>query len=206
LTDRSSRFLDRHLWREQSRELTQQIVLGYGIALLLIMVGAYKVFLKVGAWDAAWRTAMWLGVAAAAATIVTPLVWAWPQRLLRGVGNALGHILMSVVLTAVYFLAIWPVGALLRALKGTHPIYAWNPTPAAGMEGWSDKKFPYDLPASQRERGRSSRRTGLLKVLVFFARRGYVIFIPVLIVSVSFGIVLFFLKTSALAPFIYTLF
>ncbi len=207
MIEHAKNFLARRKLREESRALTQQLVLGFGIGFILLVVGAYKYFISVGAWDALWLGAMWAGGFSIAMTLMMPFVWRGLEGLLRKFGNWLGHGVMTAILTIVYFLLIWPVGALLRASKGQHPIYHWDVKPHTGMEGWLDKKLPHDLPGSgRRDDGVSRRRTGMVSVLVFFARRGHIIFLPLLLLLVSLGIALFFLQTSALAPFIYTLF
>ena len=55
-------------------------------------------------------------------------------------------------------------------------------------------------------RGKPSLTRRFLTVLQFFARRGHYIFLPTLVVLLALGLVLFFVKSSVLAPFIYTLF
>jgi hypothetical protein len=205
LTDRRVDFLTARRWREESRQLTQQLVLGYGIGFLLIGAGAYKYFMSVGAWDAMWQFAMGAGALSVLLTLVVPSVWRAPEAVLRIVGNLVGHRVFGAVLAVFYFVGIWPVGALMRATRGTHPIYIWKEQPPADMEGWKDKRLPFDIPQDGAG-GLGRKRTSLYSVLSFFVRRGYVIFVPILLILVSLGIALFFLQTSALAPFIYTLF
>lgn len=202
MTEQRENFLVRRKSREASKALTQQLVLGFGIGLILLAFGAYKYFVSIGVWDTLWYAAMVAGAVLIALTWIAPFLWRGLESGIRAFGNFVGHGVMTVILTLFYFLLIWPVGAFLRATKGQHPIYTWQGVPSANMEGWSDKKLPYDLSTSTA----NSRRTGILKVLVFFVRSGRVIFLPVLLLLVSLGIALFFLKTSALAPFIYTLF
>ncbi|WP_054773630.1 DUF5989 family protein [Methylogaea oryzae] len=194
-------FLARRRFRESSRELTQLLVLGFGISFILMGVGAYKYFIVIGAWDALWKAAMWGGVAALLVTLIVPYFWLLPERVLRKFGNWVGHGLMKIILVAVYYGLIWPVGAIMRSRRGTHPLYAWGAQPTEGMEGWHGKTLPYDVA---NEAG--SGNLGLYKVLLFFVRQGHFLLLPVLIVLISLGVALFFLQTSALAPFIYTLF
>lgn len=199
-------FLARKRLREQSRELTQHLVLGFGLGLILLFLGAYKYYISIEAWDVLWKVSIGFGAGAILGTLLFPSIWRGPEALLRRFGNWVGHALMKVLLAGTYFVFIWPVGVLLRATKGTTPIYEWGSIPPKGMEGWHEKKLPYDLPDTSGVDASKGGRTGFLKVLVFFVRRGHIIFIPVLILLVSLGIALFFLQTSALAPFIYTLF
>jgi hypothetical protein len=199
--------LERRALRAASRELTQMLVLGYTLGLASLGLGLYKFYIAQEAWDTFWLAVAWAGAVEVLATLVTPLVWRGPERVLRRIGNWLGGKIMAAILALVYFAFFWPVGALLRAIQGSHPIYTWESAATSGMEGWRDKVLPADLVCAQDASGRRGRRRlGLFSVLAFFVRRGHFFLIPALLVLVSIGIALFFLQTSALAPFIYTLF
>ena len=187
--------------------LTQLLVLGYGIGLVALAVGMYRYFIVSGGRSIQWSALAWLGAAVMLVTLVAPFAWQRPEELLRRIGNWLGHRMMIALLVPVYFLLFWPVGALLRAWKGSQPLYEWDGSAAPDMEGWRSKEFPPDVStAHARSRDTRKRRTSYFGVLAYFARRGHLLLIPVLVVIVSLGIALFFLQTSALAPFIYTLF
>lgn len=191
--------------RAASRRLTQLLVFGYGIGAIVLAIGSYNyLFAAAGRTPASKATAI-AGAALLLLTLAAPFAWALPERLLRRAGNWIGHGAMTIVLVIVYFAFFWPVGALLRRLKGPDPVYEWRILPPPGMEGWRTKELPPDV-ASADAPGRGPGRIGLFTVLAFFARRGHYLLIPALLVLVSLGIALFFLQTSALAPFIYTLF
>ncbi|MCX7099264.1 MAG: DUF5989 family protein [Methylococcales bacterium] len=200
-------FLARKQARAASRELTQMLVLGLGIGFIALGLGCYKYFLVQDANNTLWYFIAWFGGFAILATLIYPFIWFGVEQVLRKLGNWLGHKLMTAILVVVYYAFFWPVGALLRATQGTHPIYGWDGQITPNMQGWHNKELPADIAAAVAQRGSSKKRQiGLFKVLVFFARRGHYFLIPVLIVLVSIGIALFFLQTSVLAPFIYTLF
>lgn len=204
MTESREGFLARQRLREASRELTQHLVLGYGIGLLLAGFGSYKHFLDPAATSRAWALVALAGGVAMATTLVLPSAWGSLEGAIRVFGNWVGHRLMGAILALAYFGIVWPVGALLRARRGAHPIYEWQDGARPAMEGWRDKGLPYDLP--RHGEGPARGRIGLFKVVLFFARRGYLVFVPLVVILASLGIALFFLQTSALAPFIYTLF
>jgi hypothetical protein len=205
LTEPTGTYLARRGLRAASRRLTQLLVLGYGIGTLLLALGLYNLLFAAGARAPAWQVVALAGALAMLVTLVAPFAWEVPERGIRRFGNWLGHALMTAILVLVYGLFFWPVGALIRALRGADPVYQWRTTPPAGMEGWRRKELPFDV-AGASGAGASAGRVGFFAVLVFFTRRGYYLLIPALVVLVSLGIALFFLQTSALAPFIYTLF
>ena len=207
MTERAGTFLSRRDMRASSRKLTQLLVLGYGIGLIALVVGTYRYLVVSGGRSNLWSAVAWFGAGALLVTLIAPFVWQWPEGLIRRFGNWLGHWVMTAFLVPVYFLLFWPVGALMRFLKGPHPIYEWKESATPDMEGWRPKEFPPDVStAHDRSRDTRKRRTSYFGVLAYFVRRGHLFLIPVLVVIVSLGIALFFLQTSALAPFIYTLF
>lgn len=200
MTDANTSFLARRQARAASRELTQMLVLGYVLGFLALGVGAYRYFITPDASDALWKAVAWAGAASILATLVAPMLWRGPERVLQRAGNWVGQRIMGAVLLLVYYALFWPVGALMRATQGSHPIYRWDGAALAGMEGWRKKDLPGDIGGTRKG------RVGVFSVVTFFVRRGHYFLIPVLLLLVSIGIALFFLQTSALAPFIYTLF
>ncbi len=200
-------YLFRRDLREQSRSLTQHLVLGWVLSLFLIGYGAYRYFAVIGAWDLLWRTVMWSGAAAAVLTLVVPAVWQGPEFLLRKVGHTLGTCILIALLTTIYYGLVWPMGALLRKMRGAAPIYSWSDRAPEQADGWVGKSMPPDLldPSADRTLPRGTR-SSVLHIFIFFVRRGNIIFVPLLILLASLGFIFFFLKSSALAPLIYSIF
>jgi len=96
----------------------------------------------------------------------------------------------------------------LRRQKGTAPIYRWSGEVPKNIEGWIEKEAATRqdsfVPREQIRRGFMLRHP--FSVLGFFVSRGQMFFVPVLIFLLILGLVLFFVQSSSLAPFIYTLF
>jgi hypothetical protein len=200
-------FLIRRRYRELSRQLTQQIVLGYAFGSILLIFSAFKYFLSIGSYDIFWLAAMCIGAVFIAITLIAPFLVRPLERFLRLMGNMVGRAVMFCLLIVTYYLLIAPVGFLLRRMNGTKPIYSWKERPLSHMEGWHDKALPHDVAELAASGGKNKyARTGLTSVMLFFARGGKLIFIPAVLLLVVFGLVLFFLQTSVIAPFIYTLF
>jgi len=221
LTKPTGNFLIRRQLRAESRRLTQYLVLGFAISFFLIFIGSYKhlgyeyiywnneyiydnqVFQDGQEYNNPWRWLVRLGSLCLIVTLFAPLIWARIEVFLRRFGHCVGEIILKFILILVYFILILPLGLILRATSGTHPIYYWENQRPQRMEGWIDKKLPYELTIPI---GRNFRPSGLVSVLFFFVRRRKIAFLPVVLLLVSFGIVFFFVHTSALAPLIYTLF
>lgn len=196
--DAPKTFLDRRRDRLASDDLSRWLVLGFLVSALMIGVGGFQALFVSASNDVAWWTMFGAGVVALLATLIFPAVWIFPEAALRRVGGIVGHGLFVVVLTLVYYLLFWPVGAWMRQRNGPHPIYSWSGEVPAAMEGWR----PVTVVAG----ARPAQRSGLLALMAFFVRRGHLVLLPALAILALLGLVLFFVQTSAFAPFIYTLF
>jgi hypothetical protein len=194
------RLADRRTRHELRRLVIFGIVLGWG----LIFIGAAKFLFTVGAIDPLWLAAMTLGFLMLGMAVVAPTLLAPLERAWMAVGTRIGHFVLSAFLLVIYFTSFTAIGAWMRRTRGMHPFYAWSTTELPGHEGWVSK----DLSSLPVDLGQEHRATlfQFVRVLNYFARHGKMIYIPTLILLLSLGILLFFLQTSALAPFIYTLF
>jgi len=198
-------YLARRSARLALEALKKEIVFGMVISSMLLAVGTWHRYLVVGANDPLWATVAVVGVLGWCVTLVLPSLWKGPEYALGLAMRKLGAWLFAVVLTALYVAFVVPVGWLLRRTSGTGPIVAWdNPEAIPRGEGWRAKEVTFEARIGGRGKPNLARR--FLAVLQFFARRGHWLFLPLLVVLLALGIVLFFVKSSALAPFIYTLF
>lgn len=197
-----------YLARRQARiaygALKHQIVFGLVISGMMLTIGLWRYFFVIGALDPLWMLVAWLGAAGLALTLVFPSAWQGPQDVLNRLVRVLGGALFAALLLLVYAVLVTPFGWLLRLLKGDAPIYRWRDRPIERMEGWHPKEVIFESQLGARGRTGVGRR--FFKVIGFFAERGHYLLLPALIILISIGLVLFFVKSSALAPLIYTLF
>jgi hypothetical protein len=199
-----SPYLARREARLAVEELKREIIFGFVISTILLVIGTWRFFLVVGASDL-----ISLGVASAGAlgillTLILPSAWKRPESWLGTALRTIGGFLFTLLLTLVYGLLVTPVGWVLRRMKGSDPLYSWTSTPPGGMEGWHPKQVLYEANVGQRANLSVARR--FINVLKFFVSQGHYLFIPTLLLLLVLGMILFFVKSSALAPFIYTLF
>ncbi len=179
----------------------RQIGLGLIGGWLLLLLGAFK-------WLYAANSSQGAAVAlliAGGVLFTTGLLWPSGLRpiesALRAAGNRIGHGIFSGLLALAYFCVITPVGLAMRVGRGTAPFYFGKAVP----EGWTPKMIDGESPAS----ADANYRPLLLQPLVvfsYFIRMRRFVLIPVLVFLLIAGLVLFFVKSSALAPLIYTLF
>jgi Family of unknown function (DUF5989) len=197
-------YLERLANRRAKHDLRQLVIFGLVLGWGLLLIGAAKFFFTVGAIATLWLVAMAagvviLGVAVIAPTLLRPLERGW-----MAVGTKIGHLILSAILLVVYFTSFAAIGAYMRRTRGLHPFYAWSSADFSGHEGWVPKELS-SLPIDVNDQKRATIFQ-LVRVMNYFVRHGKMIYIPTLIVLLTLGILLFFLQTSALAPFIYTLF
>lgn len=197
-------YLARRAARLAHEALKREIIFGMVISTMLLAAGLWCYYIVVGANDRLWQAVAMLGAVGWLAALVFPVLWKGPEQLLGAVMRKLGGFLLGALLALVYGMLITPVGWLIRLVKGADPIYAWDGPAPAGMEGWQRKEVLFETNAGPAGKPNLLRR--LLSVLRFFAERGHYVFLPVLIILIALGMVLFFVQSSALAPFIYTLF
>lgn len=198
-------YLERRAARLAFESLKKEIIFGMVISSLLLGIGTWRYFAVVGANDRLAAAMAVLGVVGWVVTLVVPWLWKLPEKALGFLTRKAGGVLFAALLAMVYAVLIVPVGVLLRRISGLGPIVTWDKAqPAGGLEGWHPKEVAFEVQVGRRGKPSLARR--FLTVLQFFARRGHYIFLPTLILLLALGVVLFFVKSSALAPFIYTLF
>ena len=197
-----------YLARRQARlavdVLKRQIIFGFVVSGIALVIGSWRYYIVVGANDG---VALALAIAGALGFLLTlafASAWELPETWLGLAVRTLGGALFAVLLALVYALLIVPVGWLFRRLKGVDPVYSWVRNPPEDMQGWHPKQALYEVNVGRA--GKLSAPKRFLDILTFFARQGHYLFLPTLVVLIALGMVLFFVKTSALAPFIYTLF
>ena len=197
-----------YLARRQARlsldELKRDIVFGFVVSGMLFTIGLWKYFFLVGASDTLWLVVAGMGALGILLTLIFPAAWHLPQSGLAVLVRTVGGGLFAVLLGLVYVLLITPIGWLLRQIKGDAPIYQWAEHPPLVMEGWYSKEVLFET--NQGAGGSLGTARRFFHVMEFFVSRGHYLFLPTLVILVALGLVLFFVKTSALAPLIYTLF
>ena len=203
MTD-AANYLDRRAARVAALELKHQIVFGYAIGVGLLLLGFVRCYLVINARHALWHAVMWAGVVVLLLTLILPSIWTLPERWFRWLTGKVGHCVFQLLLAVSYYLVITPAGWWLRHQKGSDPIWEWTNSPPE-VESWREK-----TSALITHLGTSKNRRFLLwqpfMVVSFFLKHRMYILVPSVVVLIVLGLILFFVQTSALAPFIYTLF
>ncbi len=201
----STGYLRRWRARVALDALKRDIVFGLVIGSLLLVKGAFEVLFVVGSSDQVWTVVAWLGAFSVVLSVLVPWVWAWPEKWFRRLASVFGRLAFTVLLSLIYVVLFWPVGWWMRFKNGADPIYAWEGDAPGTMHGWTAKAVSVITHSSER-RGERHLMLQPFFIVGFFLQRRSLLLIPSLILLLVLGLVLFFVQTSALAPFIYTLF
>ena len=220
---RRSSYLSQLAERREREEVRQLTSFGLTMGWLFTLLGGFCWFCVISQIDWFWRALMTSGLLLLVLGTVLPQALAGPHRLWMGLAHLQGRLVMTVLLTVVYLVMIVPLGWYQRRRQGGgQPFYRWDPTqPAstqpsqnlpsqnlpAGTTAWETLSPSESSPTTtRRQTGRTRSLVSLLaETLSFFAQRGHYLLLPVLLFLLLLGLILFFVQTSALAPFIYTI-
>jgi hypothetical protein len=119
------------------------------------------------------------------------------------IASRLGNLISVVILSVIYLVIFVPVGLIMQR-RGRAPFFSWQGAPPANLEGWHAKSLTVERASGGKKR-RSLIGLGFAAFGYFGRRKAYV-YLPALVILVVIGMLMFFAQTSALAPFIYTLF
>jgi hypothetical protein len=199
-----SRYLHDLALRRDALAIRRQIAYGLAVGWILLLVPGFIYFCVPSRFDPLWSALMALGALHLASAVILPQLLYWPERAWSKIARWQGWIVMTVLLSVIYFALIWPAGYFSR--RRTRGFVAWNGHPASFSSAWE----PIDLFDSEIGSITAGRYRSLPLVLAsvvgFFFRRGDYLLVLIVVLLVVLGLALYFVQTSALAPFIYTLF
>ena len=202
----SSGYLIRLRERTEFLALKRQIVLGLVGGWLLLMLGGFRLLYVATARTSTSRALMIAGAVFFGIGLLWPRGLAGVEKGIRAATGWIGKTVLLAFLSVTYFLVITPVGVIWRSIRGGHPFYAWQGEIPAGMQGWVPKSVVDDPRSASSEAATRGLASQIFVVVGYFIRNGHFVLVPVVVFLLLAGLVLFFVKSSALAPFIYTLF
>lgn len=156
-------------------------------------------FLRAGkGWDILWAAVFVFAILLFMITLIyTPIVEPIKNGFMK-VGNAVGNLIFKLLLIIIYIVFFIPAGKLMDKRK--YEFYSWE-TGLSNARGFIDREKIYKPDSDY-----SDKNISLYRVISFFMERKQFIMLPALIILLALGIVLFFLSSTVVAPFIYTLF
>lgn len=204
-TSRQFGYLERLRARRFRRDLQQTIVFGYVLGFLMLLVFSFQ-WRYTHNWSDELMVLLALtGVAMIAITLVAPTVLNPARLLWVKLTGKIGAALFGFLLAILFLLALTPLGWYRRFRRGTAPFYTWVDTAPPHAEGWVRKSIPAEVELSGSEKPLPLILQPI-RVITYFLRRGEYAIIPLIVLLALLGLVMFFVQSSSLAPFIYTLF
>lgn len=198
-----SAYLEQLELRRQAAAIRRQTVYGLVMGWVLVLVGGFVFCCVPSRVDWLWQTMFFVGVVHLVVAVVLPQALTWPERAWIAVARWQGWLTMTILLAIVYFMLIWPASFFDR--KRTAGFVSWNDKLPKSVSAWQ----PIDLAEADASPTGRIRARGyvllLASVVGFFFRRGNYLLIPIVILLVILGLILYFVQSSALAPFIYPL-
>ena len=190
--------------RREALAIRRQIVYGLVMGWFLVLVPGFLYSCVPGRVDWLWAALIVVGWLHLVAAVIVPQALAWPQRAWMAVAHWQGQFAMTVMLTIIYFLLIWPAGILSR--RRARGFMAWDEEPPKSQSAWQSIEQVAPAIAASGSGRRRSLPVLLAGIIGFFFRRGDYVVVLIVILLVVLGMLLYFVQSSALAPFIYTLF
>lgn len=179
---------------------------GLVVGWALFLGGAFGYYCLRLVPDAVFVGCMVVGTMVSGVAIVLPQMLSGVSHLWLRLANWQGWLIMTAFLTILYFVVFWPAGSWQRWRRGSRPFYHWDDSLPAELVGWEGlENTASEATVSQGERNRSLVAIFGATLALFVQRRNFVA-VPVIILLLVLGLVFYFVQTSALAPFIYTLF
>lgn len=201
MTDTSGkRFLADGRYRRFLHELKRQTVLGLLIGYAVLSYCMTRLYFVPTQHEVLMQIGAILGLLLIALSILLPQAFEPVEAVLRRVGSFIGENVLKASLVLIYLVVITPIGGAMRLVRGTAPIHSWQGGPPRAAEHWRDKSLSCVI------RGEGAGKTSFFSVLHFFIKSGKILFLPSLMILLGLGLALYFVKTSVIAPFIYTLF
>lgn len=191
--------------RKEHQVLKTNIIFGLVIGWVFTLTGTFKTFFLLEGGVA--PVMLGAGLLSLCVTLIAPNLMAYPQSFMKKIATVVGTALFKAILTLVYFAAVLPAGFIYQKAKKGEPFYSWEAKAPASIEGWISK----ESTASGSSSGSRAQRGGPLflqplQVFSYFIYHSEWIFLPCLVLLLVLGLVGIFVQSTALAPFIYTLF
>jgi len=197
-----TKYQENLLERRFRTEAKERIIFGLIGGLLLMGLGLTGILNHQGWVKVLAQTSIYIGGLFFLLGIFYPPWLAIPKNAFFSFGNGIGKaILSTILLVFVYTIFILPVGLVMQKKKGKYQFERWKDA--------LDSSHQTALsPRGNQEsvNKKTSNRYVLLRVFSYFIRKKHFIMIPVLCILLILALLFFFISTTIIAPFVYTIF
>ncbi len=114
------------------------------------------------------------------------------HRFFNLIANFIGNIIFKIILTIVYVILVIPIGLIIRVKRKKEILNR-------------DTNF-INYNNSDTKLNNNKGIFNILRIFKLFSNEHYALMLPLIIILITIGILLIFVQSSVIAPFIYTLF
>jgi hypothetical protein len=195
------RLADRQLQSDVKRLAGFGIIVGGIIALL----SSWMSLFVVSQLEIVWNLLFLMGLGFVVSALVVPQALYWPELAFVRITNLIGNTIFTILLSVIYVVLLLPLGQIYRRFVKVNPIFSWiDQKTKLPRSMWEEKDT-----VSYMQLGKIRQRNFFVQmwsVFGFFINKKQWVLIPSIVVLIIMGIIFFFIQSSVLAPFIYTLF
>ena len=170
---------------------------------ILILFGSIKWLISDVSFEKWYLVIAILGWAICISGLIIPDILGGLYRCFIAFGNFIGKIIFSYMLSFVYIILVVPIGLIMRKKRNNYDIAQWDGE-YEGKENSGFAAWKNDLQKD--EKNENSMRGIAFRLLGYFFTSGQYILMPSVFILIVIGVFLFFVSSSVIAPFIYTLF
>lgn len=197
---RLTNYMKKRKVRLEEEKIEDSSLFGQIAGTILMLIGFLRWMVSYNNISYLWMILFMFGIFLFIAGVLIPQCIAWLYDGMRFIGNKVGCIIFSVMLFAVYSIFIIPTGYFIRSRRNDYMYVLWD-------EEFKGKEISVFFPRKEYKKLEEIGIRGeTFKLIQYLIINGKIIFLPVVIILLILGIILFFVSSSIFAPFIYTLF
>ncbi len=184
---------------DRKKEISECNIFGMVAGTVIIISSLMKIICSMGAEEKIGYCILFFGVAVFLLAVIYPLVYSFPLKLLKKVTNRIGKPIVMIFIFPVYVLLFLVSLFTKKRIKLGY-----------GFEKWSEKTdtavFFSDYNYSDFVGKKHPFFAVLYNLFMFFSHNKILFLLPIIIILMCIGFVFFFLSTSTVFSFVYTLF
>ena len=185
--------------------LKENAIIGLLGGIILIVLGILGYLGNSGLREKLWAGLILVGVVFFLCGLICPSLMHYPSRAFRAFGNVMGHIIFSLLLSVVYVILILPVGLIMKKKANKYDLMKWE-TSFDGEICSTLKPKEWDAGNTHQSKESYGLLYNLFRLFTYFHMKRQHILLPVLFILILIGLIFFFVASTVIAPFIYTLF
>ena len=145
-----------------------------------------------------------LGVLFIILGVIVPSIFNILTNVLKRITNVVFSLVLYVILTVIYFIFVFPTSLIFKA-KNKDKYYFKNVNKIEDLDNIKSTFVDFNEEYSNKREGKG-KLIIILKIFDYFFYKKQYILLPLLVLFLVTGLFIFFMTSSIVAPFIYTLF